>query len=64
MRGKKQDFPRPRKFLGMWSCAVCNGRTRVWDWLPDPVLCVGCRRKLERQEARAGSENPGSGNGG
>lgn len=35
----------------MWSCAVCNGRTRIWDWLPDPVLCVGCRRKLEREEA-------------
>ena len=65
----KRRLHPPRKYLGMWSCAVCNGRTRVWDWLPDPVLCVRCLRKLERQEAQAqetqgGSENPGSGNGG
>lgn len=41
-----------RKYLGMHSCQLCNRRSRIYDWLPDPVLCEPCQHRIKEQESR------------
>jgi len=35
------------------SLLVCGKRVRVYEWLPDPVLCAGCKRDIMKQEEAA-----------
>jgi len=46
-----------RTFIGTYPCAVCARRVRVYDWLPECVLCAQCAQRMARSEALAeGSE--------
>ena len=38
-------------FLGTLPCAMCGKRVGVYEWLPSPVLCAGCKRDIEKQES-------------
>jgi hypothetical protein len=40
-----------RSFIGTFPCFLCKKRVRVYDYLPDCVLCASCKREVERQEA-------------
>lgn len=42
-----------RAFIGTYPCALCALRVRVYDWLPECVLCAQCKRRVERDEARS-----------
>jgi len=42
-----------RRFLGTYRCVDCGCRVRVYDWLPEAVLCRKCETKLARQEEAA-----------
>jgi hypothetical protein len=39
-----------REFIGTYRCAGCRCRVRVYDWLPECVLCRTCQRDIDRQE--------------
>lgn len=42
-----------RKFLLTSKCHVCARRVRIYDWLPDSVLCAKCAARIARDEAKA-----------
>lgn len=48
-----------RTYIGTYPCFACMRRIRVYDWLPDCVLCVKCRSDVERQEELARDQNEG-----
>ncbi len=42
-----------RLFIGTYRCAVCGTRVRVYDWLPDPVLCAQHQRDEDERNKKA-----------
>ncbi len=44
-----------RAYIGRYPCSVCARLVRVYDWLPECVLCAPCARKEDRNE-RQGEE--------
>jgi len=42
-----------RQYLGQYPCALCPKLVRVYDWLPECVLCAACKRTVARQERKA-----------
>jgi hypothetical protein len=48
-----QKAPRERAFLGTYKCVLCGCRVRIYDWLPEPVLCSKCQALEARAEARS-----------
>lgn len=46
-----------RKYIGTFTCDVCPTRVRVYDWLPEPLLCPRCsKREREREEREERTE--------
>jgi len=41
---------KPREFIGTYPCVVCTKKVRVYDWLPQCVLCVRCNQEADRME--------------
>lgn len=39
-----------KMFIGTYACAVCSARVRVYDWLPEAVLCRKCQAQIGRAE--------------
>jgi len=38
------------QFIGTYKCTVCQCRVRVYDWLPDTILCSKCLTKEFKHE--------------
>jgi len=52
------DKPRvARAFIATVKCAMCGARVRVYDWLPEAVLCATHQREIARSEAAAMSDD-------
>jgi hypothetical protein len=45
-------------FIGTYSCALCARRVRVYDWLPECVLCARCKRRVEIDEELSAQRAP------
>lgn len=41
-----------RAFIGTFPCFLCAKKVRVYDWLPECVLCVRCNKEADEMEAR------------
>jgi hypothetical protein len=47
-----------RYFIGTYPCNHCNRqRVRVYDWLPECVLCAKCKAQIAAQEALQEDKN-------
>ena len=45
-----------KKFLGSYPCSACERKhVRVYEWLPEAVLCASCQRSIVKQERAAES---------
>ena len=42
-------------YLGKYPCGACGKKIRVYDWLPESVLCAACKKEIRAQEAKAES---------
>jgi hypothetical protein len=40
------------EFLGTYPCCACGKKVRVYDWLPEGVLCVRDQREIEKAEMK------------
>ena len=41
-----------RAFIGTFPCFLCAKKVRVYDWLPECVLCPRCNKEADEMEAR------------
>lgn len=44
-----------RAFIGLFQCMACGKSVRVYDWLPQQVLCATCfkaERKRDLEDKR------------
>jgi len=46
------------EFIGTYKCMACSKRVRVYDWLPQMILCSGCTRDEARREAKDKRDAP------
>lgn len=37
-------------FIGTYPCFLCKKKVRVYDWLPECVLCSKCKKSVEAEE--------------
>lgn len=55
---KRQNAP---KFIGTYPCFGCPKKVRVYEQLPECVLCVTCQVDIQRQESNAESAHEDQG---
>ncbi len=39
-------------YIGTYPCVVCTKKVRVYDWLPQCVLCTQCEKEADELEER------------
>ena len=47
-----------RAFIGTFTCFLCTKKVRVYDWLPECVLCPRCNMEADEMEARMQETKP------